>query len=85
MSLRRIFQARKSAHSFGVIQKWKLNSIKKKVLFYYDVGSLQVFFDGKKQSGCYVKVYSNGSKGKKFYRDGYTDITGNFKYALNDL
>lgn len=21
----------------------------------------------------------------KFYRDGYTDITGTFKYALSDL
>ncbi len=48
-------------------------------------GNLQVFYDGKKQSGCYVKVYSNGQKGAKFYRDGYTDITGSFKYALNDL
>jgi hypothetical protein len=48
-------------------------------------GNLQVIYDGKKQSGCYVKVYSNGQKGSKFYRDGYTDITGSFKYALNDL
>lgn len=30
-------------------------------------------------------MYSEGSKGTKFYRDGYTDITGTFKYALTDL
>ena len=32
-----------------------------------------------------MKVYSSGNKGMKFYRDGYTDITGKFKYALADL
>ena len=25
------------------------------------------------------------NSGPKFYRDGYTDITGTFKYALADL
>ena len=44
-----------------------------------------MFYDGKKQTGCYVKVYSTGNKGNKFYRDGYTDITGKFKYVLADL
>ena len=36
----------------------------------------------KGQPGCYVRFYSTGTKGTKFYRDGYTDITGKFKYAL---
>ncbi len=44
-----------------------------------------MFYDGKKQTSCYVKVYSAGPKGTKFYRDGYTDITGKFKYVLGDL
>lgn len=48
-------------------------------------GTLQVFEEGKCVTGCYCKVYSNGRKGIKFYRDGYTDITGTFKYALADL
>jgi hypothetical protein len=46
-------------------------------------GSLQVFYLNKPISGSYCKVYSSGSKGTKFYRDGYTDITGTFKYALS--
>jgi len=58
---------------------------KLKVKISQNEGLLQVFYDGKRQPGCYVKVYSKGSKGTKFYRDGYTDITGKFKYALADL
>lgn len=48
-------------------------------------GSLQIFYKNKPISGCYCKVYSSGSKGERFYRDGYTDITGTFKYALSEL
>ncbi len=48
-------------------------------------GSLQVFYESKPVTSCYCKVYSTGSKGQKFYRDGYTDITGAFKYALSEL
>lgn len=48
-------------------------------------GNIQLFADGKCQTGCYCKVYSRGGNGEKFYRDGYTDITGTFKYALADL
>ncbi len=48
-------------------------------------GTLQVFYQNKPISGSYCKVYSSGSKGNKFYRDGYTDITGTFKYALSQL
>ena len=49
------------------------------------IGSLQVFYENKPISGNYCKVYSTGSKGVKFYRDGYTDITGSFRYALSEL
>lgn len=48
-------------------------------------GNLQLFYEGKQVPGAYCKVYSAGVKGEKFYRDGYTDITGTFKYALTDL
>lgn len=48
-------------------------------------GLIQVFIDGKKCPGCYCKVYQNKHGEHKFYRDGYTDITGTFKYALSDL
>ena len=48
-------------------------------------GNLQIFLGGKQLPGIYCKVYSRGTKGERFYRDGYTDITGTFKYALSDL
>lgn len=40
--------------------------------------------------GAYVKVFNilkGDKKAKKaiFYVDGYSDITGKFKYALSDL
>ena len=44
-----------------------------------------MFYENKCISGGYCKAYSTGKKGEKFYRDGYTDITGTFKYALADL
>lgn len=46
-------------------------------------GTLKVFYDKKKCSTSYCKVYSKGSKGEKFYRDGYTDIASTFRYALD--
>ena len=42
-----------------------------------------MFFNGKKCSTSYCKVYSRGNKGEKFYRDGYTDIASSFRYALD--
>lgn len=42
-----------------------------------------MFVNGKKSSTAYCKVYSRGSKGEKFYRDGYTDIASSFRYALD--
>jgi len=55
------------------------------------VGIIQLFVDGKRAIGSYVKVFTipKGSKrtdGKaKYYVDGYTDIAGQFKYGLTDL
>ena len=48
-------------------------------------GTAQVFLSGKKLAGCYCKVFQMKNGCSKFYRDGYTDITGTFKYALADL
>jgi hypothetical protein len=38
-----------------------------------------------KLAGGYVKVFSDKGISKDFYRDGYTDITGTFRYAMSDL
>lgn len=46
-------------------------------------GMLKVFYDGKILNKCYCKVYSKGGKGNKFYKDGYTDISASFRYALD--
>lgn len=48
-------------------------------------GTLQVFLNKKKQPGAYIKVFSNKNYSKPFYRDGYTDMTGTFRYAMSDL
>jgi hypothetical protein len=48
-------------------------------------GEAQVFVDNKRKPGCYCKVYQMRNGESKFCRDGYTDITGTFKYALTDL
>ena len=50
-----------------------------------DKGTAQVFLKGSKLAGCYCKVFQMKNGSSKFYRDGYTDITGTFKYALADL
>ncbi len=49
------------------------------------VGMLDVFINKKKGVGVYVKVFATKREGKQFYRDGYTDMTGSFKYALSDI
>jgi hypothetical protein len=48
-------------------------------------GTLQVFVCKKRAVGSYVKVFSDNDRKKAFYRDGYTDMTGTFKYAMSDL
>lgn len=46
-----------------------------------------VFVDGKPQPGVYCKVYAESRGRNRFYRDGYTDIQGRFKYVyeLDDV
>ncbi len=78
-------RASKIGSFFWANPKIKVKINQNEGIFLCYSGTLQVFYDGKKQTGCYVKVYSTGSKGNKFYRDGYTDITGKFKYVLADL
>ena len=56
-----------------------------KVKINENAGTLQVFVDKKKRSGAYVKVFSRRGIPNKFYRDGYTDMTGTFRYAMSDI
>ena len=49
------------------------------------MGTLQVFVDRKKRPGAYIKVFSKTGHFDRFYRDGYTDMTGTFRYAMSDL
>jgi hypothetical protein len=46
---------------------------------------LQVYLNKKRLAGSYVKVFSDKGMEKGFYRDGYTDMTGTFRYAMSDL
>jgi hypothetical protein len=39
----------------------------------------------RKAAGVYVKVFAEQRGNTKFYRDGYTDMTGSFRYALEDI
>ena len=56
-----------------------------KVKINENAGTIQVFVNKKKKPGAYVKVFSKNRIISKFYRDGYTDITGTFRYAMSDL
>ena len=50
---------------------------------YSYIGTLQVLIDNKKTPGSYIKIFTkNHNNINQFYRDGYTDINGNFRYAL---
>lgn len=42
-----------------------------------------MLYQNRKCTTSYVKVYSRGSKGDRFYRDGYTDVASTFRYALD--
>lgn len=48
-------------------------------------GTLQVYLNKKRLAGAYVKVFCDKGMTKDFYRDGYTDMTGTFRYAMSDL
>lgn len=50
-----------------------------------NAGTLQAFVSKKKQPGAYVKVFSKKDSKEAFYRDGYTDMNGTFRYAMADL
>lgn len=50
-----------------------------------DKGEAQVYLDKKKYSGCYCKVYRMKDGLIGFYQDGYTDVTGTFRYAQSNL
>lgn len=50
-----------------------------------NAGTLQVFVNRKKRPGAYVKIFSKKGHKEQFYRDGYTDMTGTFRYAMSDL
>ena len=67
------------------VGEFQWNNPKVQVKARQEHGVIQVYVDGKKCPGCYCKVYQNKNGAEKFYRDGYTDITGTFKYALADL
>ena len=41
-----------------------------------------MYLNKKRLPGVYVKVFANKNYKKQFYRDGYTDMTGSFKYAM---
>jgi uncharacterized OsmC-like protein len=56
-----------------------------KVKIKEETGEAQVFVANKRKPGCYCKVYQMVNKEPKFARDGYTDITGTFNYALSEL
>jgi len=50
----------------------------------HNLGRLTVFMKRKRLPGAYVKVFANKNGKKQFYRDGYTDITGGFKYVMGE-
>lgn len=60
------------------------NNPEVQVKFNERAGTLKVFYKGKKCSTAYVKVYSKGKDGDSFYRDGYLDISGSFRYAMSE-
>jgi len=51
------------------------------VLIRQSRGTLRVVKDMGSVPGAYVKVFSRGSSGISFYKDGYTDPRGNFDYV----
>lgn len=62
---------------------WENPAIKIKML--EDEGVAIVYVDGKAKPGAYCKVYVKRQAETKFFRDGYTDIQGRFKYIMTDI
>jgi hypothetical protein len=62
---------------------WHSPSVKAKVL--EDEGFAYVYIDGKAMPSVYCKVYAKDGSGTRFFKDGYTDIQGKFKYITSDI
>jgi hypothetical protein len=50
-----------------------------------DEGFAYVYIDGKATPSVYCKVYAKDGSGTRFFKDGYTDIQGKFKYITSDI
>lgn len=50
-----------------------------------DEGFAYVYVDGKAKPGAYCKVYAKDGSGTRFFKDGYTDLQGKFKYITSDI
>ena len=55
------------------------------VRLFEEKGVLEVYERGRRAPGCYCKVFQERAGALEFYRDGYTDVSGCFRYALADL
>ena len=62
---------------------WNSPTVKAKVL--EDEGLAYAYVEGKAKPGAYCKVYVKDSSGTRFFKDGYTDIQGKFKYITSDI
>ena len=62
---------------------WNNPNVKAKVL--EDEGLAFVYVNGKTQPGVYCKVYVKENNVTRFFKDGYTDIQGKFKYITSDI
>ena len=82
----------KDFHTANVMVEIVAGGVKKSQAYYSNALAVQVIENygqvrvtqadtGKAVSKAYVKVYSRGSDGVKFYKDGYTDLRGRFDYT----
>jgi hypothetical protein len=62
---------------------WHNPSVKAKVL--EDEGFAYVYIDSKATPSVYCKVYAKDGSGTRFFKDGYTDIQGKFKYITSGI
>lgn len=62
---------------------WHSPNVKAKVI--EDEGFAYVYVDGKAKPGAYCKVYAKDNSNTRFFKDGYTDLQGKFKYITSDI
>jgi hypothetical protein len=62
---------------------WHSQSVKAKVL--EDEGFAYVYIDGKAAPTVYCKAYARADGNTRFFKDGYTDIQGKFKYITSGI